>query len=839
MRGMDDATHGAAGWIEIRGARTHNLQDVSLRFPRGEMTVVTGVSGSGKTSLAFDTVFAEGLRRYLDSLPNHARQFLDRMERPDVDFVGGLAPAISIGRSASASGPRSTLATLADLHDFLRLLFAHLGVAHCPRCGRAIRAVAPGALAEELLREPEGTKLSILSPMLRPSADRRSADGRECLEDAERAGFVRVRIDGEVKAVEDVSPEEAARARQIDAVVDRVVVREGVRARLADSVELAMKRSGGEIRLLVQRPGAAEPSLRNESARLACPDCDVAFDRLSPAHFSFNSHAGACPRCEGLGVDAAGRRCKACGGARLRPESLACRIPFPAEPGANIADLLALPLSGLRAWAAGYAASLDGAAARIARPILAGLRERLDFLDEAGLGYLQAERPAATLSGGELRRVRLASALGQRLGGALYVLDEPSAGLHPRDAGALVALLGRLKSLGNTLLVVEHNPVVAAAADWIVELGPGAGREGGRVLYSGPPRPAEAAPAPAAARRPAAAARPGPCLRVRGAALHNLKRCDADFPLGRLTVVTGVSGSGKSSLVGEVLGGNAARFLRAARADRARFAWEGCAAVEGLDAFEKVVDVGAAAHGRNPRANLLTFTGAWDRIRALYAATPLAKARGYGPSRFSFNAKGGRCEACRGEGSIRLEMSFLPDVSVPCEACGGRRFNRETLDVHWRGRSIADLLDMTAGDALALFGEVPALARQFEALRDTGLGYLALGQPLSTLSSGEAQRLLLAAELARPVRGRALYLLDEPTRGQHARDVEKLLGELFKLRDAGHTVVVVDHDPAVMRAADWIVDLGPGGGEGGGRVVVQGPPATVAACPASATAAYL
>ena len=840
---------GAAGWVEVRGARTHNLRDVSVRFPRGAMTAVTGVSGSGKTSLAFDTVFAEGLRRYLESLPTHARRFLERLERPDVDSADGLAPAISIGRPGSAPGPRSTLATIADLHDWLRLLFAHLGQAHCPRCGRAVRAVAPGALAEELLREPDGTRLTLLSPMLRDAAPgRRPAPGRECLADAEKAGFVRVRIDGEIKEVADVAPAEADRAKRIDAVVDRVVVREGVRARLADSVELAMKRSGGEIRLLVQRPGEAEPSLRNESARLACPDCEIAFEKLAPAHFSFNSRAGACPACEGLGLDAAGRPCKACGGARLRPEALACRIPFPDGPGVNIADLLALPLSRLRAWTEGCGASLRGAARAVAAPILSGLRERLAFLDEAGLGYLQADRPGATLSGGELRRVRLASALGQRLGGALYVLDEPSAGLHPRDAGALVALLRTLVDNGNTLLVVEHNPVVTAAADWEIELGPGAGREGGRVLRCGPreaartPRqsgPREAARTPRQDGPVLAQGPRGLALRVRGASLHNLKRCDAAFPLGRLTVVTGVSGSGKSTLVEDVLGTNAARFFRAGRAERARFDWEGCAAVEGLDAFEKAVDVGAAAHARNPRANLLTFTGAWDRIRALYAATPLAKARGYGPSRFSFNAKGGRCEACKGEGSIRMEMSFLPDVSVPCEACGGRRFNRETLDVHWRGRSVADLLDMTALDALPLFAEIPALARQFETLRDTGLGYLSLGQPLSTLSSGEAQRLLLAAELARPARGRTLYLLDEPTRGQHARDVEKLLAELFKLRDAGHTVVVVDHDPAVMRAADWIVDLGPGGGDGGGRVVAQGPPETVAACPDSATAPFL
>ena len=495
-----EAAAGGAGWIEVRGARVHNLAGVSCRIPRGRTTVVTGVSGSGKSSLAFDTLFAEGQRRYLESLPPGARRFLERLPRPDVDFVEGLAPAIAIGQASAAAGPRSTLATLAGLHDHLRLLFAHLGTPHCPGCGREIRAVSPGALTERLLREPEGTRLTVLSPMLRrpprpygaaaktkaaappPDASRR---GGAYLAEAAQAGFVRVRVDGEVKAIEDVSRAEADRAREIDAVVDRLVVKEGVRTRLADSVELAMSRSGGELRLLVRRPDGEE-RLVNESERLSCPDCGIAFDRLVPASFSFNGHLGACPACEGLGRDAAGRVCAACGGARLRPEPLACRIAAPGEePGRNIAETLALTVAGMRAWTERVAGSLGPASRRLAEPVLAGLRERLAFLDEAGLGYLTADRESGTLSGGELRRVRLASALGSRLGGVLYVLDEPTSGLHPHDTDRLVRMLGDLRALGNTLVVVEHDERVIRAADRVLELGPGAGREGGRLVFEG------------------------------------------------------------------------------------------------------------------------------------------------------------------------------------------------------------------------------------------------------------------------------------------------------------------------------------------------------------------
>ena len=855
---MDEGlTGGEDGFIVVRGARAHNLRDVSVRFPRGRMTVVTGVSGSGKSSLAFDTVFAEGQRRYLESLPPHARQFLDRLERPDVDYVGGLAPAIAIGRPTAAAGPRSTLATVSELHDHLRLLFAHLGTAHCPSCGRVVRAVSPGALAERLLREPEGTRLTLLSPMLRrpprgaKPAKAGGADGRRggaYVTEAAQAGFVRVRIDGAVKAIEDVSPAEADRAREIDAVVDRLVVREGVRTRLADSVELAMRRSGGEIRLLVRRPGEAEDSLVNESDRLSCPDCGVFFDRLVPASFSFNGHLGACPVCEGLGRDAEGRPCRACGGARLRPEALACRIEDLGAPGPNLAEVLAMTVRDLCGWAARLGDALSSVRRRMAAGPLAGLSERLAFLEEAGLGYLTADRESATLSGGELRRVRLASALGQRLGGVLYVLDEPTAGLHPHDVDRLVGLLGGLRARGNTLLVVEHNERVVRAADHVVDVGPGAGREGGRIVFEGTVpellRSAsltgrrlrgEGAPPPPARRSPDSATE---FLVVEGARARNLRGVEARFPLGRITVVTGVSGSGKSTLVEEVLGANLERRL-AAGARGAPPAWEGCERIALAERIGKVIEVGRAARARSPRSNLLTFTGAYDRIRELYAATPLARARGYGPSRFSFNAKGGRCEACRGEGVVRLEMSFLPDVAIPCEACGGRRFNRETLDVHWAGRSIADLLDLPVREALPLFRAIPQLARVFETLDAVGLGYLALGQPLSTLSGGEAQRLLLASELARPGRGHTLYLLDEPSAGQHFADVDRLLQELARLRDAGNTVVVVEHNPQVMRAADWIVDLGPGGGPDGGRVVAQGTPDEVRRCGDSLTAAYL
>jgi len=856
-------------WIEVRGAREHNLRDVSCRIPRGRLTVVTGLSGSGKSSLAFDTLFAEGQRRYLESLPARVRALLEKLPRPDVDFVGGLAPAIAVGQFAGAPGPRATLATAADLHDHLRLLFAHLGTPHCPRCGRVVRSVSPGALAERLLREPEGTRMTVMSPMLRrppeaversngrtvaPSrgAGRRTRDGSAYLAEAVQSGFVRVRIDGAVRMIEEVSREEADAAREIDAVVDRLVAKDGIRTRLADSVQLAMERSGGEIRVLLQRPDGAE-DLLEESDRFCCPDCGIVYDRLSPASFSFSSRAGACPECEGLGAAPDGSPCPACGGARLRPVPLACRLEIPGPGGPGIAGVLAMTVSEMRAWAAALDAALPPAARAAAGSVVAGLRERLDFLEEAGLGYLAADRAAATLSGGELRRVRLASALGQRLGGVLYVLDEPTAGLHPHDVERLAALLLRLRDRGNTVVAVEHDEAVVRAADWALDLGPGAGSEGGRVVFEGPVERMLASPDSPTGRRLSGAERPWTPRRrppdpateflvVEGARAHNLQSVSASFPVGRISVVTGVSGSGKSSLVEDVLGANLSRLAAPGAARRrGAAAWTDCEAILGAERFDRVVEVGVAARTRSPRSILLTYVGAWDAIRALYAATPLARARGYTASRFSFNAKGGRCEACKGEGSVRLEMSFLPDATVPCEECGGRRFNRETLDVHWSGRSVADLLELTAAEGAELFQAIPPLRRTLAILDDVGLGYLKLGQPVSTLSGGEAQRLLLACGLARPPRelSRTLYLLDEPSAGQHAADIDRLLRQLARLRDAGATVVLVDHRPQVFRAADWIVDLGPGGGSAGGRVVAQGVPADVRRCRASLTARYL
>ena len=853
--GVDEvspAASAAFAGITLRGARVHNLQSVNVRIPRGKLTVFTGVSGSGKSSLAFDTLFAEAQRRYLESLPPYARQFLEKLERPALDFAEGLSPAVSIGQFASAAGPRSTLATVAELHDHLRLLFAHLGTPHCPHCGRVVRAVSPGALTERLLAEPAGTRITVLSPMVRGTAP---AGGRgvAAVAEAARSGFVRVRLDAEVVPIESADAARAGAACLIDAVVDRIVIREGVRARVMDSVELAMRRSGGEIRLLVRRPGEAADTLVDESERLACPDCQIAFPVLTPSSFSFNSPAGACPACGGLGTAKGSETepCPVCGGTRLTAEARACRLEVPGVEARNLPEVLALTVSDLRAWVARVAAALRPAQLAVAGNVLTGLGERLDFLVEAGLGYLCADRACSTLSGGEMRRVRLASALGQRLSGVLYVLDEPTAGLHPHDVEPLVRLLLRLRDAGNTLVVVEHNEAVIRAADHLVELGPGAGAAGGRITFCGPP---EAAQAPGASltgeflagRQHVSAAKPLPVgpdtafLVVEKARVHNLRDLTARFPLGRFSVITGVSGAGKSTLAEEVLGANLSRLL-AREGGRTAVPPQpvGCAGIRGCAPLTKLVSVGQATRTRSPRSNLLTFTGVYGLVRELYAATPLARARGYTASRFSFNTKGGRCEACKGEGSLRFEMSFLPDVTVPCEACGGKRFNPETLDIHWAGRSIADLLACTVAEALEIFRAVPALERQFHVLNELGLGYLTLGQPVSTLSGGEAQRLLLASELARPTQRPTLYLLDEPSAGQHPADVRLLLEALTRLRDAGHTIIAVDHNPYVIRAADWIVDLGPGGGDAGGRLLAEGTPGEVARAASSFTAAVL
>ncbi len=943
--------------IRVVGARVHNLKGVSVTIPRNRLTVVTGVSGSGKSSLAFDTLFAEGQRRYLESLPSYARQFLDQMDKPDVDSVTGLSPAIAIEQHASTPGPRSILATATELHDHLRLLFAHLGVPHCHRCGKVVEATSAERIVEKLLELPEGTKLAVLAPLMRRTTPVKVA---ACVADAAKAGFVRLRLEGAMLPIEDV-PEDAE-AAVVEAVVDRLVVKPEIRRRVTDSVEMALAQGGGAVCVLRQRPGEVEAE-DHYSERNACPDCGIAFDVLKPASFSFNSHLGACPVCEGLGREAyfdealvvpddslslakgairpwrrgpkrlvgafnmmlrsvaawqgvdmdtpwrdlpakvraiilhgsgeeelvitkkvrsnvrrskqvyegvlpnlrrrlreseseamvailrtfqSRRRCSACGGLRLRPEILACRIPHPDAPGVNIADLLALSVADLRGWV--RTLPLSPAQRVVAGNVVRGLEERLDFLVDVGLGYLTGDRESATLSGGEMQRIRLASQIGAGLSGVMYVLDEPTIGLHPRDNARLVAMLRKLQTRGNTLIVVEHDEMMIREADHVIDIGPGAGRHGGIVTFEGPveallkSRESLTARFLAGEEKPCIPARRKPdgrWLEVKGAAIHNLRGVDAKFPLGCLAVVTGVSGSGKSSLVDDVLRANLEAYLAKPRRERDGHIFQDCTSIAGVEAVDKLIVIDKTPIGRSSRSNPLTYTGAFDAIRNLYAATPAAKARGYTASRFSFNVKGGRCEVCKGDGQRHLEMSFLPDVTVTCEQCGGRRYNKETLEVHYGGRSIADVLALTVSEAVEAFANLPRLARKLKTLDDVGLGYLQLGQPASTLSGGEAQRLQLSAELQRPPEEHTVYILDEPTTGLHFADVRRLLQILVRLRDAGHTVIVIEHNPDVMRAADWIVDMGPEGGDAGGRVVACGPPEVVAACPVSLTAAYL
>ena len=945
--------------IVVRGARVHNLKSVSVSIPRNRMTVITGVSGSGKSSLAFDTLFAEGQRRYLESLPAYARQFLDQMDKPDVDSVHGLSPAISIAQYSSSSGPRSILATATELHDHLRLLFAYIGTPHCHQCGKVVGATSAENIVEKLLDSPDGTKLTILAPLRHRTSRAKVAD---CIAEAEKAGFVRLRIDGKIFSIEERPSLDDALPHAIEAVVDRIVMKADVRRRVTDSVEMSLARSNGSITVIRQRPGEAEV-VENYSERNECPDCGISFETLKPNSFSFNSHFGACPVCEGLGKEAyfdealivpdsslslsAGairpwrrgpkrlisafnmmlksvaawqgvdlstpwrelpesvrhiilhgsgeeelvitkkvrsnirrakqvyegvipnldrrlreseseemktvlrsfmsrRRCQACGGRRMRPEILACRIPHPDNPERNIAELLALSVSDLRGWVSTL--PLTANQHLIADNVVKGLLERLDFLINVGLGYLTGDRESATLSGGEMQRIRLASQIGAGLTGILYVLDEPTIGLHPHDNEMLITMLRKLQERGNTLVVVEHDEAMIRQADHVIDIGPGAGRHGGTVTFEGTVPDLLTSQTSLTARYLTGVEKPckperhqpdGRFVTVVGARKHNLKNVTAKFPLGCLTVVTGVSGSGKSSLVDDVLRENLAGYLARPYRDRENFVFLDCEGIIGADQIDKLIVIDKSPIGRSSRSNPLTYTGAFDTIRKLYASTQAAKTRGYDAGRFSFNVKGGRCEVCKGDGQIHLEMSFLPDVAVTCEQCGGKRYNKETLEVHYAGRSIADVLDLTVSEAVEVFANVPKLARKLKTLDDVGLGYLQLGQSASTLSGGEAQRLQLSTELSRPSEKHTLYVLDEPTTGLHFDDVRKLLKILVRLRDAGHTVIVIEHNPDVMRAADWIIDLGPGGGEAGGELLAAGPPEIVAKSAVSLTARYL
>jgi excinuclease ABC subunit A len=936
--------------IRIRGARTHNLKNIDLDIPRDRLVVVTGLSGSGKSSLAFDTLYAEGQRRYVESLSAYARQFLERMDKPDVDLIEGLSPAIAIEQKAGSHNPRSTVGTVTEINDYLRLLFARAGTPYCPsHPDQPLEAQSVSHMVDQVLDRPEGTRLLILAPL--PAA--RCADPAATIAALQGQGFVRIRIAGEVfelGAVADSIAEQAA-GRPIEVVVDRIRVGASIRQRLADSFETAL--GLGEGRALALDIDQGETL--SFSNRYACPQCGHMTPHLEPRLFSFNNPAGACASCHGLGRiefidpirvvefpelsllsgairgwdqrnafasamieslaralgfdpatpfrelpesvrqivlhgsgeealnfdygETAGatvtrshpfegilpnlerrwretdsspvkeelgrylgmRNCPACEGSRLRPEARFVRLGT-GEQSQPIHAIAHWTLAQVHRWFGSL--ELAGARAQIAERIVRDIRNRLGFLNDVGLGYLSLERPADSLSGGESQRIRLASQIGSGLTGVMYVLDEPSIGLHQRDNDRLIETLKRLRDLGNTVLVVEHDEDSIRAADHVIDMGPGAGEHGGQVVAQGSPLDIAAHPdsitgAYLSGQR--AVAVPGKrhrgdgrMLTVRGAHAHNLAHVTAEFPVGILTCVTGVSGSGKSTLVNDTLQRAVLAHLNRETPDDL-----GCDGVEGVEHFDKVISVDQSPIGRTPRSNPATYTGLFTPIRELFAGTPGARERGYGPGRFSFNVKGGRCEACEGDGLIRVEMHFLPDVYVSCDTCRGRRYNRETLEIRYRGLNIAEVLELTVEQARGFFGAVPAIARKLETLSEVGLDYLRLGQSATTLSGGEAQRVKLAEELARRDTGRTLYILDEPTTGLHFQDVAMLLKVLGQLRDRGNTLVIIEHNLDVIKTADWIIDLGPEGGEGGGRLVACGTPETIAAHPDSHTGHYL
>jgi excinuclease ABC subunit A len=942
--------------LRVRGARTHNLKNVDLDLPKHALVVITGLSGSGKSSLAFDTLYAEGQRRYVESLSAYARQFLQLMDKPDVDVIEGLSPAISIEQKATSHNPRSTVGTVTEIHDYLRLLYARAGTPFCPDHALPLQAQSVSQMVDAVLALPEDTRLMVLAPVVRD----RKGEFVELFQDMQAQGYVRFRVGGRVVEADALPVLKKNDKHDIDVVIDRLKLRPDMRQRLAESLEAALRVADGKA-IALEMDTEREHAF---SSRFGCPKCSYSIPELEPRLFSFNSPVGACPSCDGLGqvtvfdpervvafpqlslaggaikgwdrrnayshallesvaahygvdvetpfealpehvrqvvlygsgdeeiaftytAESAGRGkgrsvkkrhpfegiipnwerryretdspavredlaryqaakpCPACAGSRLRREArhVFLQPAASSEPGPPLFELERWTLARCRDWFDTLA--LAGAKAEIADKVVREIRSRLRFLVDVGLTYLSLDRGADTLSGGEAQRIRLASQIGSGLSGVMYVLDEPSIGLHQRDNERLIATLQHLRDLGNSVLVVEHDEDMIRAADHVVDMGPGAGVHGGRVIAQGTPAAVEADPESLTGRYLAGVLRisapPGPgttpdtpVVRVVGARGHNLRDVTAEFPVGRFSCVTGVSGSGKSTLVNDTLYAATARKLYGSHAEPAAHE-----RIDGLEAFDKVINVDQSPIGRTPRSNPATYTGLFTPIRELFAEVPAARERGYGAGRFSFNVAGGRCEACQGDGVIKVEMHFLPDVYVPCDTCKGLRYNRETLEILYRGRNIAQVLDMTIEDAHDFFGAVPNIARRLRALLDVGLGYVRLGQSATTLSGGEAQRVKLAQELGKRDTGRTLYILDEPTTGLHFQDIRLLLDVLLQLRDAGNTVVVIEHNLDMIRCADWLLDLGPEGGSGGGQIVVAGTPAQVAACEASHTGRFL